>query len=91
MTHIVLLLLLVTAFLLLALAMARHQKAVLGRRLPPAWGRCLRVSGFVLMAVALGAAVLGRGLAFGLVDWVGHLSLAAGLVFLGLLMRERFF
>lgn len=48
-----------------------------------------RVVGGALLVLAAGVAVGHRGIAVGLVAWCGHLSLGAGLVYLGMIRRER--
>ncbi len=89
MNHLGPLLLSLPAFGLLALAMIRHQEDLLGRALSPRQSRVLRGIGWLLLSLALALAIDAQGLALGLVSWAGHLSLAAGLVFLGLLILQR--
>lgn len=87
--HLAIQLLSVPGFALLALAMARHQEDLLGRTLQPVQSRYLRLGGWLLLAAALAVAVEGRGWGLGLVSWIGHLSLAAGLVFTTLIVLQR--
>ncbi|MDR5867395.1 DUF3325 family protein [Halomonas koreensis] len=48
-----------------------------------------RVVGVALLVLAAGVAIGHRGGGVGLVAWCGHLSLGAGLVYLGVIRRER--
>ena len=64
----------------LALAMERHQQDVLGRLLKPRTTRGLRAGGWLLLLLALGHALHHLGGPIGIVTWVGHLSLATGLI-----------
>lgn len=77
------------AFACLALAMPRHQLDALGRELPASASRALRSGGWLALLAALALAVRGMGWGLGLVGYGGHTSLAAGLVFIGLLARQR--
>jgi hypothetical protein len=67
-------------FALLLLAMPRHQRDWLGRRLPPSGDRILRATGFVLLALAFAVAEIGLGYGYGVVAWFGWLTIAAALV-----------
>lgn len=89
MNHLGMLLLSFFAFGALALAMDRHQRNVFGHRLAPGATRCLRLSSWSALALALLAAVGGQGWTLGLVSYSGHTSLAAGLVFAALIANER--
>ncbi|WP_321960458.1 DUF3325 domain-containing protein [Paraburkholderia sp. J7] len=79
------LLLCVSAFTCLAMAMERHQEALLRARLSAALTRVLRCAGWCALFVALWLAVAGKGWARGLVWYSGCTSLAAGIVY-GLLI-----
>ncbi|MET1115173.1 MAG: DUF3325 domain-containing protein [Comamonas sp.] len=73
----------------LAGASERQQPLCFGRLLSARSTRWLRAAGGVLLLVCLGAAVRGWGWSFGLVAYSGHTSLAAGLVYLGLILRAQ--
>jgi len=73
----------------LAAAAERQQPLCFGRTLSGRSTRWLRATGWVLLLVCLGAAVRGWGWGLGLVAYSGHTSLAAGLVYLGLILRAR--
>ena len=64
-------------FACLCLAMDRHQRDILGRRLPAAATQRLRLGGFAAIAIglALAAGLLGWG--YGLIVWFGLLTLCA--------------
>lgn len=83
------LLLCVFAFASLAMAMARHQEAVFGRTLPAAGSRCFRGAGWSGLLIALWLIVADQGWALGLVDYSGSTSVAAGVVYGALIVRER--
>lgn len=78
----------VAGFAALAGAMSRHQRDLLGRDLTPAQVLGLRVLGGGLLALAIWPCAAALGSAQGLVAWTGHLSAAAGLVFLALFWRS---
>ncbi len=89
MTHGLVLTVSLAGFACLALSMDRHQRDQFGRPLPVRLTRALRWLGWLLVALALPLAARGLGMGFGLVAWSGHVSLAAALVFLGLLWHSR--
>ena len=89
MMHLISLLICVTAFAALALATDRAQSDLLGRELPVSTTRGLRVVGWTLLLVSLAIVVEAKGWGLGLVSYSGHTSLAAGEVFLGLVVRGR--
>jgi hypothetical protein len=89
MTHVIVLALLLAGFACLSLSMTRHQTQWLAHALPPSQARLLRGLGFLLVAAGLPVAVATLSGSFGAVAWFGHMSLAAGAVFLGLLWRRR--
>lgn len=77
------------AFVLLALAMDRHQQDLFGRELQPGRSRLLRIGGWAALLASLAIAVDAQGWSLGLVAWCGHISLSAGLVILALVAWER--
>lgn len=89
MSHLLTLLCCLAGFLALALATARQQEAIFGRPLPARETRAYRQAGWAALAVALLIIVACQGWGLGLVSYSGHTSLAAGLVYLGLIARER--
>lgn len=72
------------SFALLALSMDRHQRDALGRRLDGTPSRWLRGAGWVLLAASAVPPVAGQGWGMGLVQWLGALTPAAGVVLGGL-------
>jgi hypothetical protein len=76
-------------FAALALATHRHQEALFGRPLATRTIRMLRLAGWSALAVGLWIIVAGQGWGLGLVSYSGHTSLAAGAVYLALIVRER--
>lgn len=68
---------LLLAWPLLALAMPKHQRVLLGRELAPFAGAALRVLGGVLLATGLAAFVDARGPAQGPVFWAASLVVTA--------------
>jgi hypothetical protein len=91
MMRIAALLLCVFAFAALATAMERHQQALFGRPLPAAGSRGFRVVGWGALLGALWLLVADEGWALGLVDYSGSTSVAAGVVYGALIVRERWF
>ncbi len=89
MTHIVIALPAITGFVLLLLAMARHQQDWLRRKLPPRTARLLRWSGLAALALAFVLAGLRLGWAYGTIAWCGWLSASAVLVLTAQTNRER--
>lgn len=73
----------------LALAMERHQQAIFAVSLPRSRTRLLRAAGWIGLAVALWVLVAHRGWGLGLVHYSGQTSVAAGLVYGALIVRER--
>ena len=84
MIHLSVFLLCVAAFAALAMATDRAQDTVLGRELPPATTRKVRILGWGLLLLALWPIVATWGWGLGLVVYSGHTSAAAGVVFLAL-------
>lgn len=76
-------------FAALALAMERHQQDLWGRELRPRTTQALRAAGWALLLIALWRAVADQGWTLGLVAYSGHTSAAAGLVFVALLLCNR--
>lgn len=89
MTHGLTLLICVLAFAFLALAMDRHQDTVFGRELPEGQSRAFRIAGWCGIVLALRVVVGDEGWALGLVSFSGCTSLAAGIVYGVLVLRER--
>jgi hypothetical protein len=87
--HLLTLLICILAFAALALGMARHQEAVFGRELQASTARTLRSAGWCGLALALAIIVARQGWGLGLVSYSGHTSLAAGLVYVALVIRGR--
>ncbi|MCA7082455.1 DUF3325 domain-containing protein [Cupriavidus sp. DB3] len=79
----------IAAFGALALAMERHQQAVFDVLLPRSRTRMLRAAGWLGLLLALWVLVDHRGWALALVHYSGQTSLAAGLVHVALIWRER--
>jgi len=89
MTHLLTLILCLAGFVLLLLAMARHQQDWLRRKLPAAISRRLRGGGFLLLALAFIACGSGLGWAYGTVAWCGWMTVAAIAVVTANTNRER--
>lgn len=89
MIHAATFLLSLAGFVLLLLAMTRHQQDWIGRKLSPLLGRALRLAGFATLALAFTVAGMGLGWAYGAVVWFGWLSIAAALVVAANTNRER--
>jgi hypothetical protein len=89
MSHAGTFLLSLAGFILLLLAMARHQQDWLRRKLPPAQARALRLSGFAALALAFAVAGTGFGWGYGAVVWFGWLTMAAALTVTVNINRER--
>ncbi|MDR3014503.1 MAG: DUF3325 domain-containing protein [Delftia acidovorans] len=89
MAHLICQLLALGAFACLALAMDRHQEDLFGRQLPPARTRRLRMAGWTLLVLSLGAALQVDPWSLGLVSWFGHIAAAAAIVLLSMVARER--
>ena len=87
--HLICQLLALAAFACLALAMDRHQEDLFGRQLPPARTRHLRMAGWTLLVLSLGAALQVAPWSLGLVSWFGHIAAAAAIVLLSMVARER--
>ncbi|MCW2389645.1 fatty acid desaturase [Sphingobium sp. B11D3B] len=89
MIHVLILFTALGGFAALLLAMTRHQQDWLRRKLPPGRSRALRLAGFLLLALAFGAAGLGFGWGYGAVVWFGWITLAAGGIVAANVNRDR--
>lgn len=89
MSHAATFLLSLAGFVMLLLAMPRHQEDWLRRRRPVAFGRALRAAGLAALALALPVAAAGFGWGYGAVAWFGWLTMAAALVLTANTNRER--
>jgi len=89
MIHLWTLLISLAAFAALALAMDRHQEDLFGRALSVRVTRLLRILGWLGLLLALWVIVGRQGWGLGLVSYSGCTSLAAGLVFLALVVHDR--
>lgn len=89
MIHLAILLPSLSGFILLLLAMARHQQEWLHRKLSPAWGCALRLSGLAALTFAFIVAGMGLGWACGVVTCFGWLTMAAALVVAANVNRDR--
>jgi len=78
-----------SGFAALALGMARHQNELLGRPLSRSAGQAWRALGALTLALAWGLGWHAWGAALGAVLFWAHAMLAAGLVYLGLMLRRR--
>jgi len=85
MSHLLPFMLCLAGFAGLAFAMDRQQRNVIGRPLKAAATYVLRVVGACVLLCALGLLVTWNGWGLALVIFSGHTSLAAGLVYCGLL------
>lgn len=88
-THLTALLLCLGGFAGLALAMERHQQDLWGSERSAVFSRCACTMGWAALLLALTLLVNLQGWSLGLARFSGHTSLAAALVWLGLLVRER--
>jgi hypothetical protein len=74
----------ICGFALLCAAMVRHQKDVLGRKVPAAAARRIRNVGGAVLLLALAIDMIGFGAGYGAVAWCGHLTAGAAFVLTGL-------
>lgn len=74
--HILVLLLSLSGFIALALAMPKHSKQVLRRHLPDSLRRVMRGLGWTLLALALGLGIAQWQFDVGTVTWLGWLNIA---------------
>ncbi|MFC3226732.1 DUF3325 domain-containing protein [Marinibaculum pumilum] len=77
MTEVLALLLALLGFALLALAMHKHHRDILGRPLPPRRALGLRTAGWSLLALAFATSIAGAGWAIGPVLWFALITVAA--------------
>lgn len=89
MMHLLLSGLCAIGFAALALGMARHQHELLGRPLPRGAGLAWRGLGALALGLAWGVAWCEWGAALGAVVFWAHAMLAAGVVYLGLMVHRR--
>lgn len=89
MTKLLTLSICMVAFGALALATERQQMALYGRLLSDGATRVLRATGWCALALALWLTVARLGWGLGLVYFSGQTSVAAGLVYVALIVRER--
>lgn len=87
--HVLSLLICLAAFAALAMATDRAQLEVLGRELPATKSRALRAAGWAQLLASLALVVSVQGWGLGLVSYSGHTSVAAGVVFLALIVQQR--
>ncbi|SPB13747.1 hypothetical protein NOV72_01011 [Caballeronia novacaledonica] len=90
MTHFLCIVFCVMAFTFLAVSMDRHQMNLFGGELRAGQSRGFRIAGWCGLVLALRFIVGDEGWALGLVTYSGCTSLAAGLVYGGLIAYERF-
>lgn len=88
MIHLPVLLMCLLGFLALALGVQRQQEDVFGHFLPPRITRLLRLAGVCSLLAALWLLVAQQGWALGLVSYSGLTSVAAGIVYLSLVVRN---
>lgn len=88
MSHFVTFGLCLAGFAALALSTERQQEAFF-KTVSPTRTRNGRIVGWTTLAVALGATVMHQGWGFGLVNYSGQTSMAAGLVYLTLILAQR--
>ena len=89
MIHAATFLLSLAGFALLLLAMARHQQDWLCRKLPASRSRGLRLSGFLMLALAFVIAGASFGWGYGAVVWFAWMTVAASLIVAANLNRDR--
>lgn len=89
MMHLLTFLLALGGFAALAAATDRAQVTLFRRELPASTSRALRACGWGALAAGLAVIVTAQGWPMGLVSFSGHTSLAAGLVFAGLILVDR--
>lgn len=89
MTNVSAFVLCLAGFAALALAMQRQQRDIFRHLLVPAATRALRLAGSAALLLALGLLVAGQGWGLGLVMFSGFTSLAAGLVYVALIIWVR--
>lgn len=89
MNHLLTLLVCLCGFVSICLSMHRHQENLLGNPLSASQCLMLRLTGWLLLAIAYGIAIRGFGWGIGSVAWIGHLGAAAGVVIVSLVLHDR--
>lgn len=79
----------VAGFALLLVAMTKHQRDWMGRKLPDRTSRGLRLAGFAALALGFPIAGGAHGWAYGAVAWFGWLTIGAVLAVTANINRER--
>lgn len=67
-------------FALLAAAMDRHQRDLMGRKLHPGANRRIQTGGASALIASLLLGIMDAGMAVGVIAWFGHLTVGAGLM-----------
>lgn len=91
MIHLLALLLCLAGFTALALAVQRQQREIIGRPLSSTTTSTLRAAAVFALLLALGLLVASAGWSLALVMFSGHTTLAAGIVYCGLLTYARMY
>jgi len=76
-------------FAALSMGMSRHQRDVLGKALPAARTRSVKLAGWLLLAASWAAAIASDGAALGSVYWLGALTFGALVVALSVTRLSR--
>lgn len=87
--HAVIFCITLSGFVAACMASPRQSERLFGRMIRAAAQVSLRLVAFAAFCAALVYAVHEAGWSFGLVIWVGYLSFAAGVVFIGLILLDR--
>lgn len=87
--HTIIFCLTLAGFFSACLASSRQQERLFGRMIHAAASATLRLVACASLCAALTYAVHEAGWSFGFVIWFGHLSVAAGAVFLSLIVVDR--
>lgn len=77
MIHFLLLVLAIAGFGLLCLSRERHQRDLIGRKLPTRTGHYARWSGLAILAIAFLVAGIRLGWGVGTLEWLGVASVGA--------------
>ncbi|MGY3602943.1 MULTISPECIES: DUF3325 domain-containing protein [unclassified Bradyrhizobium] len=91
MSHLPSFALCLAGFTALAFATNRQQRDIFGRLLRPSMTYIHRIAGACALVFALGILVARHGWSLGLAMFSGHATIAAGIVFCGLIGRARMF
>ena len=89
MIHLPAFVLSLAGFAALALAVRRQQREIIGSPLRPTTTYALRAAGGCALLLALGLLVASAGWGLGVVMFSGYTTLAAGVVYCGLLVSAR--